>query len=548
MRDAGMNKQFLVRLRTLLLQTFHSAQGEQAANVAMDLLDTAMVGRSLKSIMDAHLAALLFESDTPPNLAGRLQVLNEVMGTFFKAPEFLRDSVLPVARLKFRATDGTLTTIHPAHLKLGTIARMLSDKFAVTFDAKLRRFVGFTEECVLSGHTGRSAVDGTKASVTRRIHDLLRQATGIKATSLVFNTPPYLSVAAKLAPAVTAIGFGLSVVPETYLSSCVATEKDLYALHKEKPPMTGHHLGKEAGERLLNGGTALFWGLRSQLLCADMSTEPAVLDRAILNEATYLSGALRGANPSSLNIVDVEYIVGRGMESLRASSDAVAHGAQSWIVIAGTVLQRVGGTATMPPVSHEYERDIEAKATVRRWFLSLLTEVPEIGNEVCRLYCKEVVGLASGFPRSRQLPSLLLLGIIASFVLQDEIRTNVEQPDLEDATVLKHLWDHLLMPHIPLWLMVADGCISDAGFEDALGKVVTDDDAVTLLQFIQMVSKVGFVQTLVAEDRGVYPDSRKALVGEFAAFFRSQAGPTHLESKLRKAQDDVDRLMEPFRH
>lgn len=183
---------------------------------------------------------------------------------------------------------------------------------------------------------------------------------------------------------------------------------------------------------------------------------------------------------------------------------------------------------------------------MRRCLLAFFSDCTSISAQLCRSHANEIIGLASSFPRNRQLPSLLLVAMLASYVLQDEMTSNCEPPDLEDAAVLQHLWEQLLQPRVPMWLMVADGCANDATYEDSLSRSISDDDAVTLLQFIQMVSKVGYVQKLLAVDRGVQPDARKGPLGEFSTFFRSQIGSSVMEAKLRKAHDEVDRLIEPL--
>jgi hypothetical protein len=194
----------------------------------------------------------------------------------------------------------------------------------------------------------------------------------------------------------------------------------------------------------------------------------------------------------------------------------------------------------------ELEKDLEIKSSFRRALLAFVVDCPAVGSHFCRAHCADALALATSFPRSRQLPSLLLVAALASYVLADEIATNGEPPDLDDANALQHLWDQLMLPRIPMWLMVADGAESDAAYEESLGKSISDDDAITLLQFVQMVSKVGYVQRLLAADRGVQPDPRKNLLGDFSAFFRSQIGASLMESKMRKVHDDVDRLVEPF--
>ena len=536
-RDAGLNRQFLHRLRSMMLQTLQATGNDHAGNVTMDHIDTEMIGRTLKSIVEAQLMMHMLEGDstTSTTSTARLQIVNDVMTTFFKSPEFLQNVVMGVMRLKFRAGDNF--SIHPAHLKLGSIARMLSDKFAMSFDPKLRRFTGYLEQPLIVGNSARRPADVVKAAVTRRIHELMFQSGNVKPSVMVLAKPPFLSLAPKIAPALAAITAAIASAPEVYPSAAASAEKELAQISKD-----GALCGHAKNPLQLHSGLALFFGIRAQLLCADLTSEPALLDQSLAAEAVTLSAVV--ALSPTLCGFEVEYIVNRALEAMRCSTDSVATTAEHWVRIVGFLLQHCTNTKIV--LSKELEKDMEIKSSFRRGLLAFLTDCPTVGSQLCRTHCTEVLALASVFPRSRQLPSLLLVSVLASYVLTDELSTNGEPPDLDDANALQHLWEQLLFPRIPMWLMVADGCESDAAYEDSLGKSISDDDAVTLLQFVQMVSKVGYVQRLLAPDRGVQPDSRKTLLGDFAAFFRSQIGASLMEAKLRKVHDDVDRLVEPF--
>ncbi len=537
-RDSGLNRQFLHRLRAMMLQTLQATGNDRAGNATMDHIDTEMVGRSLKSIIEAQLMMSAIEAGGAPaatSATARLQIVNDVVTTFFKSPEFLQNVLMGVMRLKFRA--GENFSVHPAHLKLGSIARMLSDKLAMNFDPKQRRFTGFFEQPLVVGNTARKAGDVVKAAVTRRIHELMFQSANAKSSLMILAKPPFLSLAPKIAPALAAMTSALACAPETYPAAAATAEKELSQISKD-----GSLCGHAKNPLQLRSGLALFFSTRAQLLCADLTSESALMEQCLINEVATLSAVVTMS--SSLNGFEVEFIVSRALEALRCSADAVAATGDHWLRVLGTLLQQC--SAGKAPLSKELEKDLEIKSTFRRALLAFAADCPLVGSQLCRVHCADILALATSFPRNRQLPSLLLVSIFASYVLADELATNGEPPDLDDANALQHLWDQLLFPRIPMWLMVADGCESDAAYEDSLGKSISDDDAVTLLQFVQMVSKVGYVQRLLAADRGVQPDPRKILLGDFASFFRSQIGASLMESKLRKVHDDVDRLVEPF--
>jgi hypothetical protein len=112
--------------------------------------------------------------------------------------------------------------------------------------------------------------------------------------------------------------------------------------------------------------------------------------------------------------------------------------------------------------------------------------------------------------------------------------------------VLQKVWEELIAQSIPMWMMVCDACATDKLFEETLGRLLTDDETLTLLQFVIMVSKVGHVQKLLAEEHGLKVDRRKGLVADFASHFRTQCGPLKLEEKMQKVTEEVDRLIHPF--
>lgn len=145
------------------------------------------------------------------------------------------------------------------------------------------------------------------------------------------------------------------------------------------------------------------------------------------------------------------------------------------------------------------------------------------------------------------MPSLLLVAQCSYFVLQDELTGNTERLDQNDCTVLLKIWEELIGSSIPMWLLVGDGCPTDPLFEETLGRLLTDDEALTLLQFVVMVANVGHVQKILAtENRQLVVDRRKALLGEFAALFRTQLGQFQLEAKMEKVTDEIDRLINPL--
>ena len=123
----------------------------------------------------------VLECEGVATCAVRTQLLNDIMTTFFKSPEFLQNTIMGVMRLKFRTGEGF--TIHPAHLKLGSIARLLSEKFGAVFDPKLRKFTGFFEQPIVSGHTARKPYEMVKAVVSRRVQELLVQSSSAKPTT-----------------------------------------------------------------------------------------------------------------------------------------------------------------------------------------------------------------------------------------------------------------------------------------------------------------------------------------------------------------------------
>jgi hypothetical protein len=163
---------------------------------------------------------------------------------------------------------------------------------------------------------------------------------------------------------------------------------------------------------------------------------------------------------------------------------------------------------------------------------------------------EHVARLAQQFPASNQKPSLLLMGIAASFILQDEAKNNVEKIDQGDCQILQRVWDELTGSNVSMWLMVSDACASEAAFEEALGKLLNDEESVTTLQFIQMVATVGHVQKMRAQENpssGIRIDPRKAILSDFVNIYSDQGGiVAGVVPKLVQVEREVEQLMEPM--
>lgn len=542
-RDAGLNKQFLFRLRNVMVQTLQNSGQDQAAGATVDMLDTEMIGRTLKSVVEAHLLLSIDESDGPFTLSSRLVVVNELMTIFFRNPEFLQGTLMPLMRLKFRATDAFV--IHPSHLKLGMVARMLAERFAMTFDPKTRKFATFLEDPVVLGHTGRSPINsaeffsGNKTLASRRTQDLLQQSFVVKVPHLLLPSTPNFSFAPKMAPALYALSLALMTTTEAYATVASGSDKDFITTSS-----SGRQELPRNVLRQFYSGLAAYFGQRSQYLAADLASDSIVVENMIQREGNALGHSMQAAS-NRLNMIDVEHILSRVSECLRTSPEAVGMQNDAWTHVMLSIVERVCGP-NIQPISRDHEKELEVKTTLRRVLLTFFSECPVSGREIMKRLPDAVLKLALSFPKERLLPSLLLIAQASQFVLLDDSTANTEPLDQNDCSVLCKVWDELIAQSIPMWLMVCDACPTDALFEETLGRLLADDEALTLLQFVVMVSKVGHVQMLLAEEHGLRVDRRKALLEQFTSSFRHQMGHFQLEKKMEKVTEEVDSLIQPF--
>lgn len=541
-RECGLNKQFLFRLRNVLVQTLQNGDQAAAAAAVVDLIDTEMIGRTLKTVMEAHILLAVDESEGPLSLASRLLIMNELMTMFFRHPEFLQNTLMPIMRVKYRATEAFV--VHPSHLKLGMIARLLAERFAMSFDPKHRRFAAFLEEPVVLGHTARSAISsaeylvGNKVLASRKVQDFLKQSIAVRLKQL--EAPTGFSFAPKLGPALFALSTTLIATTENYASVAAGCDKELISSSSSKAELA------RTSMRQFYAGMALYFGIRAQYLSADLASDTVVVENMIQREGNGLGHALQGA-ASRMTMMDVHYVLLRLLDCLRTSPEAVGMQSDAWTHILLSCIERVAGSS-LPPISRDYEKALEIKTLLRRALLLYFSEVPSSGRElVKRLPDAIIARLASSFPKERLMPSLLLVAQCSYFILQDELTSNVEKLDQNDCTVLLKIWDELIGQSIPMWLLVGDGCQTDLQFEETLGRLLTDDEALTLLQFVVMVANVGHVQKILAtENKQIVVDRRKQVVSTFSTLFRTQLGQFQLEAKLEKVTEEIDRLINPL--
>jgi hypothetical protein len=543
-RDAGLNKQFLFRLRNVMVQTLQNSGQDQAAGATVDMLDTEMIGRTLKSVVEAHLLMSIDESDGPFTLSSRLVVVNELMTIFFRNPEFLQGTLMPLMRMKFRATDAFV--VHPSHLKLGMVARMLAERFGMTFDPKTRKFAAFLEDPVVLGHTARSAINsaefysGNKTLASRRTQDLLQQCFVVKVPQLLLPATPNFSFAPKMTPALYALSLALMSTAEAFATVASGSDKDFITTSS-----SGRQELPRTVLRQFYSGLAAYFGQRSQFLAADLASDSIVVENMIQREGNALGHAMQAA-ANRLNMIDVEHILSRVAECLRTSPEAVGMQSDAWTHVLLSVVERVCGSSNVQPISRDHEKALEVKTQLRRVLLSYFSECPTSGREIVKRLPDAVMRLALSFPKERLMPSLLLMAQASQFILLDDATANTEPLDQNDCNVLCKVWDELVAPSIPMWLMVCDACPTDAVFEETLGRLITEDEALTLLQFVVMVSSVGHVQKLLAEEHHLKVDRRKGLLEQFTSSFRHQMGHFHLEQKMEKVTEEVDSLIQPF--